>query len=114
MDTAQTMQPVWQPLPNTRPPSPNGRARAVVTTAHPKHDRRRSNSGWVLASLAAVLLLVLSGVGSYFAFVPPEDRFFSSDNNGVNVIPAATESPIPDVPMYRGNPTRDGVMPGPG
>ncbi len=61
------------------------------------------------------MLLVLTGIGSYFAFVPPEDRFFSSsDGNGVNVIPAATASPIPDVPMYRGNPTRDGVMPGPG
>lgn len=115
MDTAQTMQPVWQPLPEATPPSPNGRARHVVIPAQPRRGRRPSDSRWVYASLAAALLLVLAGIGSYFTFVPPEDRFFSSsDGNNGHVIPAATESPIPDVPMYRGNPTRDGVMPGPG
>ncbi len=43
MESAQTMQPVWQPLLEPAPPSPNGRAQTAVTTMRPRPGRRRSN-----------------------------------------------------------------------
>jgi eukaryotic-like serine/threonine-protein kinase len=98
-----TMTAITLPIPL---PSPNGRSHPV--------DVRAPQPGWLPAmsrrafiAMAAAVLILLAGVGSYFTFVPSHD-------NVPAVIPAAQSTPTSDWPMYRGNPSRTGAMPGDG
>jgi eukaryotic-like serine/threonine-protein kinase len=70
-------------------------------------DRRR----WAIAQLATALLILVTLLAVYFAFRPEENHGIVGPGGTATPIPAPV---LPSVPMFRGNPARTGVMPGPG
>lgn len=79
-----------------------------VPAVHPQKPARRTiDRRWALLSAAAVLILLLGGLGSFFFGY---DRFFGGQETHYAAIPAAT--PTADWPMYRGNPGRTGESAG--
>jgi outer membrane protein assembly factor BamB len=94
-----TMTALPTPIPNTGWPVPAALPR--------KSARRTVDRRWALLSAAAVLVLLLGGVGGYFF---GRDRFFGGQGTHYAAIPAAT--PTADWPMYRGNPGRTGESEG--
>jgi outer membrane protein assembly factor BamB len=70
----------------------------------------RERRHWAVAQLATALLLVVTLLAVWVAFRPENNRGVSPGGTPA-AIPAPTE---PAVPMFRANPARTGVMPGPG
>ena len=103
--TALTI-PAAYPVPNRQGTRPRPVLRTYPTRARPK---------WAWAALAAALLLVLGGLGSYFS--QESNRPFFGGANGTEqpaVIPATTTES--GWPQYRGGAARTGYSsdPGPG
>lgn len=94
-------------------PSPNGHREAAI--AAPRRVSNRARPKWAWAALAAAILLILGGIGSYFA-ESGNRPFFSGAKvtQQPNVIPAATAES--SWPQFRGGPARTGYSsdPGPG
>ena len=101
------------PQPMTSPPSRNG-SRAPDPIPRRRARARPSRSGWSLLPAVAVglvILLVLAALGGVW---------FTSSRQGEphRMMAPIVATPSPDasgdVPMYRADPERTGVMPGPG
>ena len=97
------------------PPGSNGRValplswRQQAGSFTPRFNRR------TMLAAAAVLLILLGSIGSYFTLGPGQDRFFGGGSDTAPaLIPAQQATPGTDWPMYRGNAGRTGVMPGTG
>ena len=117
MDTATTatISPIAGTIPQPRvsPPSRNG-SRDSVPVSRRRSITPPSRTAWPLRpafQIALVILLVLASVGGIWMMNTGQD-----EPHRLLAPVVATPSPdaSPDVPMYRANPERTGVMPGPG
>jgi outer membrane protein assembly factor BamB len=90
----------------TRPDAgPNGRT--IAPTRRWPRLRFPASRRWLVAQAAMAVLLVIAILGIYLVV--------HNHNQTANNPPATPEAtPASDVPMYRGNAARTGVMPGPG
>ena len=84
----------------------NGRSSPAQTKPTPIRRPATISTHWRWISIAAALLILLAGLGGWFAY----DRM-SSDPEYPAVIPAVQATPT-DWPMYRGNPARTGAEDG--
>jgi hypothetical protein len=94
----------------TRPGPTNGRTAPRERPGWlPSLPTAKTSRRWLAAQFATAVLLVVTLLAVYLVF---------SDDNQPAVVPPGTATPEAtpnaDVPMYRGNPERTGVMPGPG
>jgi outer membrane protein assembly factor BamB len=100
------------PLPPVSPGHANGRSapreRWAWLPALPVSKERRR---WALAQCATALLLLVTLLAVWFAFRPEEDHGIVGPGGTPTALPAPV---LPSVPMFRGDPARTGVMPGPG
>lgn len=69
-------------------------------------DRRR----WILAQFATAVLIIFTLIAMWYVFRPEQHNVIIAPEG----TPIVAPSPAPSVPMFRGNPDRTGVMPGPG
>lgn len=93
-------------------PSPNGHRETTI--AAPRRVSARARPKWAWAALAAALLLILGGIGSYLAESGNHSLFGGTGTQQPNVIPAATVES--GWPQFRGGAARTGYTtdPGPG
>jgi DNA-binding beta-propeller fold protein YncE len=73
-------------IPISTPPLNGTRAKAVSPPPLPHRPRYRPR--FIAFSIAAIVLLLLAGIGAYLAIVPAHDRLFGGGDNN-HVIPAA-------------------------
>lgn len=83
------------------------------TSHHPPRRRERPRRNLIPAlEIALVIALILGSLGAFWVSTHDNRQALAPGD----ATPTAESTPVhsPDVPMYRGNPERTGVMPGPG
>lgn len=98
---------------SARPPTANRRFSSSPVPAGWGWSTRRLRRSFVPAlEVALIIVLVLGSLGILWTTTRDDRRVIAPGD----ATPTAESTPVqpPDVPMYRGNPERTGVMPGPG